>query len=245
MSDTGETVQFYFDPMCPWAYEASKWIREVRRLRDISVDWRFFSLETINREPGKKYPWERRWSYGWSMMRIAAYLRRQEPALVDTWYATNGRAFFEQGERVFTESGAADILERIGVDPQVVEIAISDPATTEDVRADHEYLATKHGGHGVPTLVFDDGQALFGPVLTTAPHGDDALALWELVGLYRRFPRLYELRRPKTTTDMEHVESFLARYLNTRAWRTVQQDPDQATSRHAPPSSRCELAHDD
>ena len=69
-------VDFHFDVMCPFAYQAAKWIREVRRQNDLVIDWKFFSLEEINRVNGKKHPWEREWSYGWSMMRIGALLRR-------------------------------------------------------------------------------------------------------------------------------------------------------------------------
>ena len=63
--------------MCPYAYQTSLWIREVRDRTGLEVNWRFFSLEEINRAEGKKHPWEREWSYGWSLMRIGALLRRQ------------------------------------------------------------------------------------------------------------------------------------------------------------------------
>ena len=70
-----EFVDFHFDVMCPWAYQTSRWMREVRDLTGLEVRWRFFSLEEINRQEGKKHPWEREWSYGWSLLRIAAMLR--------------------------------------------------------------------------------------------------------------------------------------------------------------------------
>ena len=82
---TIEYVDFHFDVMCPWAYQTSVWMREVRRLTDVDVRWRFFSLEEINRVEGKKHPWERAWSYGWSMLRIAALLKRRDEKLVDAW----------------------------------------------------------------------------------------------------------------------------------------------------------------
>lgn len=69
------SVEVYFDPMCPWAHRTSIRVREVRRLVGIEVDWRFFSLEEVNREEGEKHPWERDWSYGWSQMRVGALLR--------------------------------------------------------------------------------------------------------------------------------------------------------------------------
>ena len=85
MTQRPEQIEFFFDPMCPWAYQTSLWIREVRDLTGVSIVWRFFSLEEINRREGKKHPWEREWSYGWSQMRIGALLRRRSQADLDTW----------------------------------------------------------------------------------------------------------------------------------------------------------------
>src|ERR1700756_82641 len=75
------SVDFHFDIMCPWAFQASVWMRDVRDRLGLEVRWRFFSLEEINRAEGKKHPWQREWSYGWSMMRIGALLRRIDPGL--------------------------------------------------------------------------------------------------------------------------------------------------------------------
>ena len=91
MTSRPECVDFHFDVMCPYAYQTSRWIREVRDLTGLTVNWRFFSLEEINRQEGKKHPWEREWSYGWSMMRIGALLRRKSMADLDAWYGRAGR----------------------------------------------------------------------------------------------------------------------------------------------------------
>ena len=87
---TSEHVGFHFDVMCPWAYQSSVWIREVRRQTGLQIDWRFFSLEEINRTEGKKHPWERDWSYGWGMMRVAALLRRTSMDDCDRFYEAAG-----------------------------------------------------------------------------------------------------------------------------------------------------------
>lgn len=42
------TVDFHFDPLCPFAYQTSVWIRDVRAQLGITINWRFFSLEEIN-----------------------------------------------------------------------------------------------------------------------------------------------------------------------------------------------------
>src|SRR5690606_17808439 len=94
---TPTTVDFHFDIMCPWAYQTSLWMRDVRDQLGLDVRWRFFSLEEINRKEGKKHPWEREWSYGWSMMRVGALLRREDPALLDRWYLTAATALHVHG----------------------------------------------------------------------------------------------------------------------------------------------------
>ena len=221
-------VQFFFDPMCPWAYRSSIWIREVRRQTELDISWRFFSLEEVNREERKKHPWERRWSFGWSQLRIAARLRRDSNELVDRWYETCGAAFFERGEPTFTPEGAATILETIGLPGSLVDEAIDDPSRADEVRAEHEWLVDTYGGHGVPTLVFEDvpgsgtGDAFFGPVVLTPPTGATALRLWDLVNGWREYPDLYELRRPKTRSDLTAIAGEFATYVQARRWNTVQ-----------------------
>jgi 2-hydroxychromene-2-carboxylate isomerase len=215
-------VDFHFDVMCPWAYQTSKWIREVAAQRPVTVRWRFFSLEEINREDGKKHPWERPWSYGWSMLRVAALLRRGPDGnqVVDRFYAATGQALHEEGRKVHTPEGLADVMAVAGLDPAVIDAAITDQTTHDDVRADHE-RAVALGGFGVPTLVLDGATPLFGPVITPAPTGEAAGRLWDLVAGWAEFPRLYELRRPKLAEDWKHIEASFAPYMEARDWRTV------------------------
>ena len=216
-------VDFHFDVMCPWAYQTSKWIREAARVRDINVVWKFFSLEEINREEGKKHPWERPWSYGWSMLRVAALLRRRPGGneAVDRFYAAAGKALHEDGLKVHTPEGVADVLGSLGLDSSLVEEAIADDTTNDDVRGDHAAVLAR-GGFGVPTLVLDGSAALFGPVVTPAPIGQEAGRLWDLVAGWAEFPRLYELRRPKTAADWAHIQESFSPYLNARDWRTIE-----------------------
>jgi 2-hydroxychromene-2-carboxylate isomerase len=214
-------VDFHFDIMCPYAYQTSLWIREVRDRAGIDVRWRFFSLEEINRAEGKKHPWEREWTYGWSMMRIGAYLRRQDPTLLDRWYETAGRALHEEGRKPHRPEVAETLLDEMGLDPAIVRAAIDDATTGDEVRREHDVVVAK-GGFGVPTLIFDDGQALFGPVLVDPPSGDDALRLWELVTGWLAFPHLYELQRPKGAADIDAIATAFSSYLEARDWFSVQ-----------------------
>lgn len=213
-------VAFHFDVMCPFAFQTSRWIRAVRSATGLQIDWRFFSLEEINRVEGKKHPWERDWSYGWSMMRIGALLRRTDMALLDAWYECAGRALHVDGRQPHRPEVARALLAEMGLDPALVDAAIADPTTTDEVLADHRRVVDG-GGYGVPTLVFPDGQMFFGPVLLDPPVGDAAVRLWNAVIAWREFPHLYELQRPKTAADHDAILRSLRPYLEARDWVSI------------------------
>ena len=113
-------IDFHFDILCPYAYQTAKWIRDVQTQTGLPIDWRFFSLEEINLVEGKKHPWERPWSYGWSMMRIGALLRRSSNDDCGRWYERAGRALHEEGHKPHEPDVARHLLEEIGLDPVVV-----------------------------------------------------------------------------------------------------------------------------
>lgn len=89
------------------------------------------------------------------------------------------------------------------------------------MRSEHDTVVEK-GAFGVPTLVFDDGQALFGPVLISPPTGEAALRLWEIVTGWLEFPTVYELQRPKDANAIASIAAAFAPYLTARDWRSVQ-----------------------
>jgi len=222
MPETNQVLEVFTDPMCPYAYQTSVWLRSVRAQTGLAFRWRFFSLEEVNRLEGKKHPWERDWSYGWSQMRVGALLRRQSDALVDDWYAALGKAFHEDGRRTHVPEEHRRLLEELGLSGALVDEALADPSTSDEVRADHCEAVERYGAFGVPTLVFPSGDALFGPVVVPAPTGEDAVRLWGVVETSATFPHLYELRRPKTADDMVHIARAFEPYLRSRDWQTIE-----------------------
>jgi 2-hydroxychromene-2-carboxylate isomerase len=215
-------VDFYFDLLCPWAYQTSKWIREVRNQRDITVTWRFFSLEEVKWHEGERHPWELDWSRGWSSLRVAALLRREPDGndTVDRFYAIAGRMFHEDGMKLHTPEGVEAALRELGRDPALVATAIGDASTSDEVLMDHR-RAVERGGYGVPTLVIDGGDVLYGPVITPAPTGEAAGRLWDVVMGWAEFPYLYELQRPKSEGDWKHIQACFEPYQRARGWSTT------------------------
>ena len=235
--DAVDAVDVHTDLMCPWAYQASLWLRSVRAQTGLRVRWRWFSLEEVNHVAGKKHPWERDWAWGWSLLRIGAWLRSNAAGAgagdgdavaagdeaVDRWCAAAGRALHVEGRKVHTPEVAREVLAAAGLDPAAVDAAVADPATHDVVLADHRRVVDL-GGFGVPTLVFADDRALFGPVVREAPDGAAALRLWDLVTGWLEFPALYEMRRPKTSADWAQIGDRFAPYLSARDWPTIQNE---------------------
>jgi 2-hydroxychromene-2-carboxylate isomerase len=240
------TVDVHIDLMCPWAYQSSLWARTVREATGVELRWRWFSLEEVNHAEGKKHPWERPWAWGWSLLRIGAWLRRDAAGgvggadggggrhgggvdgggedAVDRWCAAAGRALHVDGRKVHTPEVARSVLTEAGLDAGAVDAAVDDPTTHDDVRADHRRV-TDLGGFGVPTLVFPGERALFGPIVREAPTDPAAaLRLWDLVTGWLEFPALYEMRRPKTADDWARIGDRFAPYLSARDWPTIQRE---------------------
>ena len=212
-------VDFHFDVMCPYAYQTSKWIREVRDQTGITINWKFFSLEEINLVEGKKHPWERDWSYGWSLMRIGALLRRSSMDDLDRWYELAGRALHEDGTRSHEPEVARRLIGELGLDPALVDEALADPTTHDEVKLDHDRVVAS-GGYGVPTLFFGD-HCLFGPVLINPPSGAAAVRLWNAVIAWTEFPDVFELQKPKTKDDESRIVETFSIYLDARDWVSI------------------------
>ena len=215
-------IDFYFDPMCPWAYQTSLWIREVRRINDLDISWKFFSLEEINRVEGKKHPWERELSYGWTPMRVGAWLRRINMSMCDDWYGAIGHALHFEGRRPYERDVAIELLGKIDAPSAAWDNALADPTTHDEVRADHDRAVGEYAGFGVPILVLPSNRAIFGPVVVPAPMGDEALKLWDLTSSYSSFPGLFEFKTPKTKSDIERIAEVFTPYLTARQWKSVQ-----------------------
>ena len=219
MSTTPTEVDFHFDVMCPWAYQTSKWIRNVRAQNGLTINWKFFSLEEVNLREGKKHPWERDWSYGWSMMRIGAILRRQSMNNLDKWYERSGRALHEEGKRPHDPDVARYLLEEIGMDPNIVDESLLDESTHEEIKVDHQRVIDA-GGYGVPTLFFGD-HPLYGPVLIDPPEGERAMRLWDTVVSWLEFPDLYEMQKLKSLQDQGRIAETFRPYLEARDWVSI------------------------
>ncbi len=202
-------MDFFVDPICPYTYQTSLWLREVRSRVGISINWRFFSLEEVRREPGAPHAWELITATGWQLLRIAALLRRESQANCEAWYEAAAHAIHIDARKAGDEDVARDLLRSIGKPDSLWDSAMNDPSTSEEVRSDHEFAVEHHGAFGVPLVVIGEGRAMFGPVVVPAPTGDDAMKLWDIATASAQFHGLYEIKRPRTQDDLDYIASTI------------------------------------
>jgi hypothetical protein len=204
-------LHFYFDPICPFAWMTSTWVRQVMAARQYSVDWRFISLRLVNADVDydAHFPsnYEFTHTQGLRLLRVAARARTEfGPAAVDALQRSFGEHIFEvppwesEAHRRAT-LGSADHVARILVHaelPGELADALDDPGWDKVVQAESDQaLALTGKDVGTPILHVDppDGVAFFGPVISRRPSDDDAVELWDHVLGLARYPGFSELKR--------------------------------------------------
>ena len=204
-------LHVYFDPVCPFCWMTSKWVRMVAERRRYEVDWRFISLRLLNAhvDYAAHFPpgYEAGHTAGLRLLRVAARTRAEHGrAAVGPLYAALGAKIFDAG---FVPDSAADhgargtrpfvapVLAEAGL-PAALADALDDPGWDAVVQAEtDEALALTGRDVGTPILHFvpPDGAAFFGPVISRLPREDEAEQLWEHVVALARFPGFAELKR--------------------------------------------------
>lgn len=197
-------VDFFWDPVCPWAWLTSRWVVNVAAERPLEVDWRFISLRIVNeaRDYEKEFApgYERGHTRGLELLRVAAALRAEVgPEAVLGYYTAVGRAIhIEKRAPDFDDpAGVTAVLQELG-HPTALAEAATDTAFDGVIREETALALDRCGGNiGTPVLTFGppDGPSFFGPVINRAPKGEEAVELWDAVVALGSNPHFSELKR--------------------------------------------------
>jgi hypothetical protein len=209
---TAAHVECYVDPVCPFCWQTSAWLRQVQRLADVEVTWRFISLRFVNEARGYDgmpalYPTVHQ--QGTRLLRVLAAAREHAGnEAVGALYAQLGAELWDAEPPEPGDLGAVLALQAAGLDPRPALLASGLPDTLAAALDDecHDDLlrretadALRRAGKdvGTPILGFDppDGPAFFGPVIAELPSDEDAVALFEAVERLARWPGFAELKR--------------------------------------------------
>jgi hypothetical protein len=207
LDDGPPDVEFFFDPGCPFAWLTSVWIRRVAELRGTTIGWRLISLRFINE--GNDLPPEIVQAHEAShrYLRICAAARQQfGNAAVGQlyrawgeryWYATVDGKLLERLASRAKEVDHADILRSLDF-PEALLDAADDDTWDSLIRSESdEALRRTGGGVGTPIITFSppDGNSLFGPVISSVPDDEAAVAFYDALRVFADFKGFSELKR--------------------------------------------------
>ncbi|MFI1741944.1 DsbA family protein [Streptomyces sioyaensis] len=222
MSETAKTpADFWFDPLCPWAWMTSRWMLEVEKVRPVEVRWHVMSLAVLNEDKLDELPEKYRelMATAWGPVRVCIAAEEQHGSeVLGPLYTALGTRLHNRGmER--TRETLVDALEEAGLHAELADAADSD-AYDAQLRASHKEGIDLVGQEvGTPVIAVPGPQydsaseasssggggratggkiAFFGPVVTPAPKGEEAAKLWDGTLMVASIPGFYEIKRTRT-----------------------------------------------
>lgn len=189
-------VDFWFDPSCPWAWMTSRWVDEVAKHRDIDVTWHVMSLAVLNEGKDVSDDYRAFFPRALKYTRLVAAVKELEGQdAVKPLYDALGTRIHPGGSKNPDEVIPAALAE-LGLPADYARFAESDEYD-EQMRASHFDGINRVGQDvGTPVIALGD-VAFFGPVISPAPKGEQALALWDAVVAAAEYDGFFELKRTR------------------------------------------------
>lgn len=194
-------VEFWFDPLCPFAWVTSRWMLEVAKVRDVNVTWNVMSLALLNSgREGLSEEYREMMKQAWGPVRVCIAARGKTDNLLPLYTALGNRLHpvnpadkIELGDpRLLVEA-----LEEAGLPTDLADAA-QDASWDAKLSEEHHRGMDAVGMDVGTPVIHVEGSAFFGPVLTRIPRGEDAGKVWDGTRLLAGFPYFFEIKRTRT-----------------------------------------------
>lgn len=197
MSEQRHSAEFWFDPLCPWAWMTSRWMGEVQQVRPVDVTWHPFSLAVLNEGRDLPADYREMLDRGWGPARVVTAARELHGQdVVKELYDAIGTAIHPGGVEDYDEAIAIG-LEKAGLPQELAKYAATDEYDPQ-MRASTQAALDRVGDDVGTPVISVDGVSFFGPVLSPAPKGEDAGKLWDGTVLVASTPGFFEIKRSRT-----------------------------------------------
>ncbi len=199
MSERVTDADFWFDPLCPWAWITSRWMLKVEQVRPVKTRWHVMSLAYLNliqhEGEGFSEQYRARMEQAWGPIRIcaAAAAERGDEILLPI-YTALGTRFHVQRRR--DADALAEAVAEVGLAPSVLDAATS-TEYDDAIKASHHAGMDQVGTDVGTPVISVDGNAFFGPVVTPIPRGEAAGRLWDGVLVVAGTDGFFELKRTR------------------------------------------------
>ncbi len=196
MSET-QSVEMWFDPVCPWAWMTSRWLMEVEAVRAVDVTWSQMSLSVLNEGRDLPEDYREMLDRAWTPVRVIAAARAAHgDEVTKPLYDAIGTRLHLEQEKDF-RAAAAGALAEVGLPAELIEAADSD-AHDAFLRESHTRAIDLVGDDVGTPVISVEGVAFFGPVVSPAPKGEAAGRLFDGCVLVAGTEGFFELKRTRT-----------------------------------------------
>lgn len=197
-----DTVDFYFDPVCPWAWMSSRWILDVETMRDIDLTFRPMSLAALNE--GRDLPdgYRALMDEAWRPIRVVFAAREAKgDGVVRDLYTALGTRIHVEGrsvrDRAVANEVIAEALAEVGLPAELIDAADSE-ARDDDIRAAQRAVVDLVGDDVGTPVITVNGSSFFGPVMSPAPTGEAAGTVFDGAVALASYDGFFELKRSRT-----------------------------------------------
>ncbi|HEY3811491.1 MAG TPA: DsbA family protein [Acidimicrobiales bacterium] len=202
MTEQRDTADFWFDPLCPWAWITSRWMLEVEKVRPVETHWRVMSLAYLNQgREDVPESYRERLAQAWGPVRVCtAAAETHGESVVGPLYTAIGTRFHD--EKLPRERATiVAALEEVGLPASLADAADSTDFDAP-LKASHDAGISQVGMEVGTPVISINGNAFFGPVVTPIPRGEVAGRLWDGVLLVTGTDGFFELKRTRTRSPI-------------------------------------------